>query len=131
MLPELEAATGGKVALRTVQEWRHRDRWDERLALESLAASEGSVIRHVVGLRVAAPEAIEYLRSIVSGSLPPDAQRIQAARALISENRAIILAAVDHLGKGTDLPAVSEVALDGMTDAELLAYQEKLRQGEE
>ena len=76
-LPDLEAAAGGKVALRSVQRWRHDDNWERRLAEEVLAASGVSVFEQVRRLRVAALPAIRYLDAVARGEEDkPDRTRI-------------------------------------------------------
>ena len=117
LMPAIEAAVGEKVALRTVQGWRHRDNWDERLAWELLAKSERIVIDHVIGARVAAPEALAYLRSVVSGDVIGTPERVSAAKALIAENRALIVAMA---GK---LTPPSEQLAEGLSESELLALE--------
>ena len=123
LMPEIEAAVGEKVALRTVQGWRHRDKWDDRLAWELLAKSERIVIEHVIGARVAAPEAIAYLRSVVAGEVLGTPERISAAKALVAENRARMLAMV---GKLVQPEMTENVAL---SEAELLALEPKWEPG--
>ena len=45
LLPAIEAETGAKVALRTVQDWRHRDEWDLRYAREAAARPDQPIAR--------------------------------------------------------------------------------------
>lgn len=85
LLPSIEAAIGAKVALRTVQDWRHRDEWERRYAEEQAAESGVQVIRHVVKLRVAAPSALDYLAAVRSGVEPYDAGRVRVAMFEVAE----------------------------------------------
>ena len=64
-----------------------------------LGQSERIVIDHVIGVRVAAPESIDYLRRVVSGEVTPDPGRISAARTLVTENRALMVAMAERMVK--------------------------------
>jgi hypothetical protein len=118
LMPAINAAARENLALRTVQEWRHRDHWDDRLAWELLATSERIVIDHVIGLRVAAPESIAYLRAVVSGDAVPDPGRISAAKTLIAENRVLVVAMAERLVPPDDS---TPVLAEDLTNEELLA----------
>jgi hypothetical protein len=130
LLPLVEAAVGEKVAYRTLHDWRHRDKWEQRLAREMLAGSEIYVSQVVTDLRVAAPSSVAYLASVANGEQAADALRIQAAKAVIAENRAMVVLMADMLKPAEDEP-VSQVSSD-ISDAELLALVTKGRDaGEE
>jgi DNA-binding transcriptional regulator YdaS (Cro superfamily) len=119
LLPVIEAALGEKVALRTVQDWRHRDKWEQRLAREMLAGSEVYVSQVVTDLRVAAPSSVAYLSSVAEGKVAGDALRIQAAKAVIAENRAMVVLMADMLKPAEEAP-VPQVSSD-ISTAELVA----------
>ena len=85
IMPAIEAVAGEKVAVRTVQDWRHRDRWEVRYAEEQAAQSGVLVIEHVKRLRVAAPEQVSYLHKVANGEEPYDHNRVQVARFLVTE----------------------------------------------
>lgn len=123
---------GVSVPQSTVYYWRQHDGWDERIELENAGRQEELIRQHAGRLRVAAPEAIAYLQNVVSGSAQPDPQRVIAAKTLIQENRALIVAVIKEKAKSggpASLPLVS-TELDAMSDTELLAYQERIRSGE-
>jgi hypothetical protein len=125
LMPVIEAALGEKVALRTVQDWRHRDKWEQRLAREMLAGSEVYVSQVVTDLRVAAPFSVAYLSSVAQGREEGDALRIQAAKAVIAENRAMIVLMADML-KPAEEEAEVAVSSD-ISNEELLAIVTKGR----
>jgi DNA-binding transcriptional regulator YdaS (Cro superfamily) len=119
LVPVIEAAIGEKLAVRTVQQWRHTDKWEQRLAREMLAGSEVYVSQVVTDLRVAAPASVNYLDSVAQGKVAPDALRIQAAKAVIAENRSMIVLMADMLKPAEDEP-VTQVSSD-ISNEELLA----------
>lgn len=119
LLPAIEAAIGEKLAARTVQDWKHRDKWEARLSREMLAGSEVFVSQVVTDLRVAAPSSVAYLDSVVQGKVAPDPQRIQAAKAILSENRGILALMADAMRPKEEEASV--VSLDGLTTEELMA----------
>jgi DNA-binding transcriptional regulator YdaS (Cro superfamily) len=119
LLPLVEAAVGEKVAYRTLHDWRHRDKWEQRLAREMLAGSEIYVSQVVTDLRVAAPSSVAYLSSVVEGKVAGDALRIQAAKAVIAENRAMVVLMADMLRPKEEEP-VPQVSSD-ISNEELLA----------
>lgn len=84
-LPELEVFAGEKLALRTVQNWRHMDNWELRYAQEQAASSGVLVVEHVRKLRVAAPSALDYLASVRSGAEAYDAGRVRVAMFEVQE----------------------------------------------
>jgi hypothetical protein len=128
LVPLVEAAIGEKVAVRTVQDWRHRDQWEQRLARDMLAGSEVYVSQLVTDLRVAAPSSVAYLSSVVEGRIQPDPQRIAAAKAILSENRGI-LALMAEVLRGSDAVTAESHTLDDLSDADLLKYQAELQRG--
>jgi hypothetical protein len=128
LVPLVEAAIGEKVAVRTVQDWRHRDQWEQRLARDMLAGSEVYVSQLVTDLRVAAPSSVAYLSSVVEGRIQPDPQRIAAAKAILSENRGI-LALMAEVLRGSDAVTAESQTLDDLSDADLLKYQAELQRG--
>jgi hypothetical protein len=83
----------------TVDDWRKRGKWHIRWTEERQALSPRMLERHLVGLRVAAPELIEKLRRHVHASsardengnpIDPDfldISQVHAAKHLITENR--------------------------------------------
>jgi hypothetical protein len=119
LVPVIEAATGEKLAVRTVQDWRHRDQWEQRLARDMLAGSEVYVSQLVTDLRVAAPTSVRYLNDVVEGTVRPDAGRIAAAKAILSENRGILALMADALKPAEEEARVT--VSHELTDAELLA----------
>jgi DNA-binding transcriptional regulator YdaS (Cro superfamily) len=125
LLPLVEAAVGEKVAYRTLHDWRRRDKWEQRLAREMLAGSEIYVSQVVTELRVAAPASVNYLDSVAQGKVAGDALRIAAAKAVIAENRAMIVLMADMLRPAEEEPA-HQVSAD-ISDAELLAIVTKGR----
>jgi hypothetical protein len=119
LLPAIESAIGEKLAVRTVQEWRKRDQWESRLARDMLAGSEVYVAQVVTDLRVAAPFAVAYLDAVAQGRQEPDAQRISAAKAILSENRGMLAMMADALRPKEE---EGEVALSpALSDEELYA----------
>lgn len=88
-MPELDAAAGEKVAVRTVQRWRHDDRWDERFAEEVIASSGLSVFEQVRRLRVAALPAIRYIDQVARGEVKPDRLRLDAAKFLVQQSASL------------------------------------------
>jgi hypothetical protein len=130
LVPAIEAATGEKLAVRTVQGWRHTDKWEARLARDMLSGSEVYVAQVVTDLRVAAPFSVAYLDAVAQGRQPPDAQRIQAAKAILAENRGLLAMMADALTPkgGEDTPSDTR-SLDAMTDDELLTYSQQLQRG--
>ena len=113
---QLESVHGLKVAVRTVQDWRERDQWEKRRALERLAESEVSIPEMIAGLRVAAPMAVAYVRAVMDGREKPDALRLRAADLLIRENRAFTELLKDQLMQ--PLPEAAP-----LSDADLLALE--------
>lgn len=91
-LPELERLAGQKIAVRTVQQWRHTDAWDRRYAEESAAYSGSSSVQAVVRLRVAAPIAVAYLDAVARGEESYDHGRVQTARFIVGEHTKLMLA---------------------------------------
>jgi hypothetical protein len=73
----------------------------------------------VTELRVAAPASVNYLDSVAQGKVAGDALRIAAAKAVIAENRAMIVLMADMLRPAEEEPA-PQVSAD-ISDAELLA----------
>jgi hypothetical protein len=128
LLPLVEAAVGEKVAYRTLHDWRHRDKWEQRLAREMLAGSEIYVSQVVTDLRVAAPSSVAYLSSVAQGKVAGDGLRIQAAKAVIAENRAMIVLMAEALSPKEEEAKVA-VSSD-ISDAELLALVTKGRDAE-
>jgi hypothetical protein len=128
LLPLVEAAVGEKVAYRTLHDWRHRDKWEQRLAREMLAGSEIYVSQVVTDLRVAAPFSVNYLDSVAQGKVAGDGLRIQAAKAVIAENRAMIVLMAEALSPKEEEAKVA-VSSD-ISDAELLALVTKGRDAE-
>lgn len=120
--------TNPPVSEKTVYQWRADYQWDRRLQAEREAASPVLWEIYFGGLAVAAPEAVNYLRSVVQDTSANPRDRISASRALLSQVAVHLDQLEARAGGGASDPVP---ALDGMTDAELLAYQEKLRQGEE
>ena len=120
LVRRIEAEHGLKLAVRTVQDWRQRDQWEKRRALERLADAEVSIPEMVRELRVAAPLAVAYVRKVMDGIEPPDPLRLRAADLLIRENRAILELTKDALL--APLPDAN-AALDysAMSDEELRA----------
>jgi hypothetical protein len=130
LMPVIEAAVGEKVAVRTVQDWRHRDKWEQRLAREMLAGSEIYVSQVVTDLRVAAPFSVNYLDSVAQGKVAVDMGRIAAAKAILAENRSMIVLMADMLKPKEEEP-VPQVSSD-ISNEELLALVTKGRDaGEE
>jgi hypothetical protein len=119
LMPVIEAAVGEKVAVRTVQDWRHRDKWEQRLAREMLAGSEIYVSQVVTDLRVAAPFSVNYLDSVAQGKVAVDMGRIAAAKAILAENRSMIVLMADMLKPKEEEP-VPQVSSD-ISNEELLA----------
>jgi hypothetical protein len=119
LVPVVEAVLGEKVAERTLHDWRHRDKWESRLAREMLAGSEVYVAQVVTDLRVAAPSSVAYLSSVAEGKVAGDALRIQAAKAVIAENRAMVVLMADMLRPKEEEP-VPQVSSDISTE-ELVA----------
>ena len=113
---QLESVHGLKVAVRTVQDWRDRDQWEKRRALERLADSAVSIPEMITGLRVAAPLAVAYVHAVMDGREEPDALRLRAADLLIKENRAFTELLKDQLLQ--PLPEAQP-----LSDAELLALE--------
>ena len=113
---QLETVHGLKVAVRTVQDWRERDQWEKRRALERLAESEVSIPEMIAGLRVAAPLAVAYVHAVMDGREKPDALRLRAADLLIRENRAFTELLKDQLMQ--PLPQAAP-----LSDADLLALE--------
>ena len=124
-IEDLEAAAGGKVALRTVQRWRHDDRWDERFAEEVIASSGLSVFEQVRQIRVAALPAIRYVDQVARGEVEPDRLRLEAAKFIIQQSAALH----QHVASAPGPAVLPAVSLDTMSDAELLDYQDQLRNG--
>lgn len=99
LLPKIEAAIGDKLALRTVQHWRHTDRWDERRAIEELDAAAVFVADGIRGMRVAYPVAAQYLHDVAAGIVRPNALRMRAAQVIVAENRALAELTRDRLAR--------------------------------
>jgi hypothetical protein len=125
LVPVIEAAIGEKRAVRTVQQWRHTDKWEQRLAREMLAGSEVYVSQVVTDLRVAAPFSVNYLDAVAQGKVAGDALRIQAAKAVIAENRAMIVLMAEALSPKEEEAKVA-VSSD-ISNEELLALVTKGR----
>jgi hypothetical protein len=119
LLPLVEAAVGEKVAYRTLHDWRHRDKWEQRLAREMLAGSEVFVSQLVTDLRVAAPYSVSYLDSVAQGKVAVDMGRIAAAKAILAENRGLLALMAESLRPKEEEP-VSQVSSDISTE-ELVA----------
>jgi hypothetical protein len=84
-----------------------------------LAGSEVYVAQVVTDLRVAAPFAVAYLDAVAQGRQEPDAGRISAAKAILSENRGMLAMMADALRPKEE---EGEVALSSaLSDEELLA----------
>jgi hypothetical protein len=115
LLPAIEAATGEKVAYRTVQEWRHRDQWELRYAQEQAAASGVLVIEHVRKQRVAAPSASDYLTAVREGREPYDRGRVEIAKFQVEQANKLL----------TILPIAEQVMPDALptNEADLLALE--------
>jgi hypothetical protein len=128
LMPVIEAALGEKVALRTVQDWRHRDKWEQRLAREMLAGSEVYVSQVVTDLRVAAPFSVAYLSSVAQGKEEGDSLRIAAAKAILAENRSLLALMADVLRPAEEEAKVA-VSSD-ISNEELLALVTKGRDAE-
>jgi type II secretory pathway component PulM len=128
LLPMVEAAVGEKVAYRTLHDWRHRDKWEQRLAREMLAGSEVYVSQVVTDLRVAAPFSVAYLSSVVDGKVAPDQGRIAAAKAILAENRSLLALMADVLRPAEEEAKVA-VSSD-ISNEELLALVTKGRDAE-
>ena len=116
LVRQLDATHGLKLAERTVRDWRERDQWEKRRALERLADSEVSIPQMIVGLRVAAPMAVAYVRAVMDGREEPNALRLRAADLLIRENRAFTELLKDQLMQ--PLPEAAP-----LSDADLLALE--------
>lgn len=121
---QLESVHGLKVAVRTVQDWRERDHWEKRRALERLADSEVLIPEMITGLRVAAPLAVAYVHAVMDGREKPDALRLRAADLLIKENRAFTELLKDQLLQELPQPAP-------LSDADLLALETPWRPEEQ
>ena len=116
-IDELETYTGEKVAVRTVQDWRHRDKWETRFAEEVLAASSASVFEQVRRLRVAALPAITYLDRVARGEEKPDRLRMDAAKFLVQQSASVHQLAAS--GKSVSPDGLD--ALGNLSDEELRA----------
>jgi hypothetical protein len=96
---KLNALEGMEIPSDTVDHWRKSHQWQVRWTEERQALSPRMLERHLVGLRVAAPELIEKLRRHVHASsardeygnpIDPDfldISQVHAAKHLITENR--------------------------------------------
>jgi 3-polyprenyl-4-hydroxybenzoate decarboxylase len=93
-----------------------------------LAGSEIYVSQVVTDLRVAAPSSVAYLSSVAQGKVAGDGLRIQAAKAVIAENRAMIVLMAEALSPKEEEAKVA-VSSD-ISDAELLALVTKGRDAE-
>jgi hypothetical protein len=82
----------------------------------------------VTDLRVAAPFSVNYLDSVAQGKVAGDGLRIQAAKAVIAENRAMIVLMAEALSPKEEEAKVA-VSSD-ISDAELLALVTKGRDAE-
>jgi hypothetical protein len=121
-LPALRQEIGENVAARTVQEWRHRDRWEQRYAEERAAESGVLVVEHVRRVRVAVPHLVSYLDRIARGEEAYDRGRVEVARFLIGEAGRFL-----SVLPQVQLP-VPEVAVSSdISNAELLALVTKGR----
>jgi hypothetical protein len=85
LMPAIDEVAGEKVAVRTVQRWRHDDRWELRYAEEEAARSGILVIEHVKRLRVAAPVHVSYLDKVARGLEKYDRGRVEVAKFLVTE----------------------------------------------
>jgi hypothetical protein len=115
LLPALNAAVGSNLALRTVQDWRHRDNWELRYAEEEAAESGVLVVQHVKRIRVAAPVSVSYLDQVARGELAYDRGRVEVAKFLVTE-AGKLLAVLPNV-QPTPVPTLSP----NLSDAELHA----------
>jgi hypothetical protein len=121
----LDAMPIPKIPESTVYWWRSHYGWDRKLELESADKQRELINLHVSELRVAAPEAVKYLRDVIHDKADPHPQKVAAARTLVSENRALIVAAVNA---GLLTPESTEdekfrAKLEGLTMEELMALE--------
>jgi hypothetical protein len=121
-----------EIPVDTVMDWKNRDGWEQQYGQEMLGASPQMLERIVSGVAVGALSAVKYLTDVTDGAISNaeladprlQANRIQAARALIQTEIALIAAAQP---KGPKTRERNLVLTPNMTDAELLALEAKTR----
>jgi len=87
---------GETISKSTVYYWVRTYAWKDRYRKELAVGMRTSAEEHVQLLSVAAVRAVKYLDDIVSGKLPPDADRIRAAGMLESAGRGLIMKSASH-----------------------------------